>query len=184
MNKSISSDEFKTGMRQLAGAVSIITTAHEGGRHGMTATAVNSMTADPPTLIVCVNKSASVHFPITRSRRFCVNVLDESDVALARQFSSSREEVRASRFQDGEWTKLVTGSPVLATSRVSFDCALIDSMESGTHTAFIGVVQAIKVGNTGSALIYLDGHFGGYSASQSELAQVVEQAPMRAEQTT
>jgi flavin reductase len=165
VSKAISSDEFRSGMRHLAGAVSIIATSCDGRRYGMTATAVNSLAAEPPTLIVCVNKSASVHLPITNSQRFCVNVLDESDVALARQFSSSSEEARVRRFQDGEWAALVTGAPVLATSRVSFDCMLIDSMESGTHTVFIGVVQAIRVGDSGNALIYLDGQFGGYSAS-------------------
>jgi flavin reductase (DIM6/NTAB) family NADH-FMN oxidoreductase RutF len=77
---------YKGGMRRLAAGVSIITTEHHGERYGMAATAVTSVSAEPPTLLVCIGRSGSSHEPIRESGRFCVNVLAETDRAVAEGF--------------------------------------------------------------------------------------------------
>jgi 3-hydroxy-9,10-secoandrosta-1,3,5(10)-triene-9,17-dione monooxygenase reductase component len=64
-NSPVSADEFKRGMRQLAASVSIISADCAGHRAGFTATAVTSVCADPPTLLVCVNRSSQT-FPLMR----------------------------------------------------------------------------------------------------------------------
>src|ERR1700757_3558774 len=80
-------NQFKLGMRVLAGAVDIITSAHAGHRYGMTATAVCSATADPPTVLVCINKLATTHNAVAKSKVFCVNVLRAEDWQLSTAFS-------------------------------------------------------------------------------------------------
>ena len=87
MDKRTDAAQFKMGMRSLAGAVSIITSNHEGRLFGMTATAVCSACADPPTVLVCVNQSTTTHEAIDKARVFCVNVLRHEDRELSSLFS-------------------------------------------------------------------------------------------------
>src|ERR1044072_3682968 len=88
--KPVDAGQFKIGMRTLAGAVNIITSLHAGHRYGMTATAVCSATADPPTVLVCINKLATTHNAVAKSKVFCVNVLRAEDWELSSAFSGGR----------------------------------------------------------------------------------------------
>ncbi|HXI36054.1 MAG TPA: flavin reductase, partial [Burkholderiales bacterium] len=109
--KAVDVEQFKTGMRSLAGAVNIITTAHAGHSYGMTATAVCSATADPPTVLICLNKLATTHGAVLKSKVFCVNVLRVEDWELSTHFSGA--QTGEGRFKSRHWSKLATGSPVL-----------------------------------------------------------------------
>src|ERR671915_164957 len=114
----VDAGQFRAGMRSLAGAVNIITSAHAGHRYGMTATAVCSASAEPPTVLVCINKLATTHNAIARARAFCVNVLRSEDWQLSTAFSGAQSG--EARFRTGNWTRLATGSPVLVEALVSF----------------------------------------------------------------
>src|SRR3954462_7813411 len=80
---------FKLAMRRFPAAVSVITSADQSRRHGMTATAVTSLSLDPPSLIVCINQSTLLHDIMLRARRFCVNVLRRDQIALSSAFSGA-----------------------------------------------------------------------------------------------
>jgi len=134
--KPVDVEQFKVGMRTLAGAVNIITSLHAGHRHGMTATAVCSATADPPTVLACINKLAGTHGAVAKSKAFCVNVLRAEDWELSTSFSGAQSG--ETRFKSRDWTRLATGSPVLIDSLVSFDCRVVKSLAHGTHTIFLG----------------------------------------------
>src|SRR5258706_15753299 len=103
--------QFKTGMRTLPGAVNIITSMNSGHRYGMTATAVCSATAEPPTVLVCINKLATTHGAVAKSKVFCVNVLRAENWELSTVFSGG--QTGDARFRNGNWAKLATGPPVL-----------------------------------------------------------------------
>lgn len=150
-------DRFKSGMRQLAGAVNLITTVNGTEKQGLTATAVCSLTVDPPTLIACVNKSASAHDTIEASGFFCVNVLAEKQRHLAELFADNN--AIAMRFAQGEWTSLTTGAPVLEGCLCSFDCQLVDRVDRSTHTLFIGDVVGVSERRTIAPLLYFDGSY-------------------------
>src|SRR6478736_7445348 len=115
MHGNADAAQFKLGMRSLAGAVSIITSSHDGRLYGMTATAVCSACADPPTVLVCVNQSTTTHEAIEQAGVFCVNVLRHEDRELSSLFSGlhSSQMRGEARFRHGSWTRLATGSPVL-----------------------------------------------------------------------
>jgi len=81
-SQPVDAGQFKLGMRTLAGAVNIITSMHAGHRYGMTANAVCSASAEPPTVLVCINKLASTHNAVSKSKVFCVNVLRAEDWQL------------------------------------------------------------------------------------------------------
>lgn len=153
--------EFKSGMRYLASAVTIIATECDGARAGMTATAVSSLTADPPMLLVCVNKNATSHEPICRSGRFSINVLSADDLAVAQRFATGD---MTSRFQVGRWAALRSGGLTLESALVTFDCMLKQSIPIETHSIFIGQVAEVIVRPERSPLAYVDGQYAGVNA--------------------
>lgn len=150
-------EEFRTAMRRLAGAVNIVTACHEDRLAGMTATAVCSVSAEPPTLLVCINQRTTTHAAVLASGAFCVNILRAEDHAVSVAFGgavSSQE-----RFSGREWHRLQTGAPVFTDALCSFDCRVGERIEQGTHSVFLGEIHAIAFGRRGRPLLYADGAF-------------------------
>src|ERR1700722_942268 len=156
---------FKRGMRRRAAGVSIITTLDEDVPHGLVATSVSSVCAEPePSLLVCVNGNSSIHDVIHRRKVFCANVLGANDIELAQRFSLP--EFRASRFEHGSWVSLATGSPALSGALASFDCEVTHVVPVHSHTIFVGVVRDLKLWQSEiDALLYLDGQYQAGSPS-------------------
>ncbi len=154
--------DFKEGMRRLAAGVTIVTTAVGGRRNGLTATAVCSLSAEPPMLLACVNREAGAHDPTLLSRVFCVNVLAERHLDLAAQFSSSARV--AERFTTGAWGTLATGAPVLTDALASFDCLLGQTLKADTHTVLVGRVQSVRSDPDQAPLLYAGGAFGTFTS--------------------
>jgi flavin reductase (DIM6/NTAB) family NADH-FMN oxidoreductase RutF len=152
---------FKLAMRRLAGGVALVSTVHEGVRHGMTVTAVSSLTMDPPALIVSVNRHASAFDALVMSGRFCVNLLTQSHADLAVSFS--RKPDGDARFARGAWRAGHCGLPTLDGSVASIACRLHDLVEYGTHAILIGAVEHLEVEPQPMApLVYLNQQFGGF----------------------
>lgn len=166
-------DTFRTGMRRLAGHVCIISTVKaDGDRAGLTATAVSSVSAEPPTLLVCVNRQNSSHPVIREAGIFAVNVLALEDQELANRFASGI--LGEARFQEGLWTTLKTGAPVLESALVSFDCRIAQAVEVGTHGVIFGAIDAIRVRPTETKpLLYVHGSYGGFAAPGASLSPEV-----------
>lgn len=146
--------DFRNAMSRLGAAVNIITTEGPGGRAGFTASAVCSVSDEPPSLLVCLNRSASVYETFKKNAVLCVNVLGPGHQDISNLFGgkTSMEE----RFASGMWTLGLTGSPVLADANVSFDCRLTQITEVGTHDILICEVIAISLGTHARSLIYFD----------------------------
>jgi len=157
MTKPADAAQFKLGMRNLAGAVSIITSSHDGKLYGMTATAVCSASADPPTVLVCVNRNTTTHNAIAEAGVFCVNVLRHEDRELSSLFSGVQKG--EGRFHAERWARLATGSPALLNALVAFDCRTASKLVHGTHTIFLGEVAQLQIGRKGKPLLYSDGQY-------------------------
>lgn len=152
--------EQRNGMRHLAAGVSIITAADGGQRAGLTATAVCSVTTDPPRLVVFVNKNVYADTLIQRSAALAVNVLAGEQEEVARVFAGMVEGVQGEdRFATGSWTTLVSGAPVLDDTLSSFDCRVVRMFDESTHHAFLCEVLAVRERSGGEALVYLNGAF-------------------------
>ncbi|HSI42053.1 MAG TPA: flavin reductase [Xanthobacteraceae bacterium] len=150
---------FRSGMARLAAAVSIVTTVQGDEPFGFTASAVCSVTDTPPTLLVCVNRNARSHPVIAASRVLCVNTLSGGHEDLSMAFAGGGGATSmADRFRHGEWTRLVTGAPVLVGAAVSFDCQVNAFHEAGTHDVLFCDVLAIREGASGG-LVYFDRRF-------------------------
>ncbi len=129
----------------------------------MIATSVTSLSSEPPSLIVCINRASSCHRPLRAAGAFCVNLLGEEHAALASQFSNT--DRRHERFSTGDWQTLSTGAPVLAGAMAAFDCRVENVVDYTTHSIFIAAIQAIRVAAREMVpLVYFDGRFGGFNA--------------------
>ena len=151
-----SPDLFKTAMRRLAATVCALTTCHEGRRWAMTATAVSSLTAEPPSLIACVNRSASAHDAILASQCLCINILTEQQHETAKRLSGALGHSGERRFEDADWYTLATGAPALRCVAAALDCTIARSFIYETHTVLICLPRAIELGTMELPLLYSD----------------------------
>jgi len=152
------SAKFKSLMRHQAGAVTIITVGSPGNRTGLTATAMCSLTDNPPTVLICVNRNASAHAPIRISKCFGVNILAQDHFDLAKRFSTKIIEGEA-RFDADAWETLATGAPALKGALATLDCELADEHEFQTHSIFIGRVRDGRFREDAQPLLYFRGDF-------------------------
>ncbi|MFA5121029.1 flavin reductase family protein [Zavarzinia sp.] len=148
---------FKGAMRRLAATVTIVSTGSDGERQGMTATAVTSVTTDPPAILVCVNQSASLHPALQDGTRFCVNLLHNRHAEVAGAFGGKLQG--AERFSAGEWADGPHGVPYLVDAQANIFCRVDALMLYGTHTIFVGKVEEVRLFGDVSPLIYQDGRY-------------------------
>ena len=141
----VSRQEFRDAMARLGAAVNIITTDGAAGQGGITATAVCSVTDDPPTLLVCLNRTSPRSALFLSNGVFCVNTLSAGQQSVSDAFSAPSDKAdMASRFAAGVWARLATGAPVLEGAAASFDCRITEVMEQGTHSVVFAEVQAVR----------------------------------------
>jgi flavin reductase len=151
----VSQETFREAMARLGAAVNVVTTDGPAGRGGCTASAVCSVTDDPPTLLVCLNRGSDMHGLVKINGVLCVNTLAAGQAALSPLFAGTTGMRVTERFTDGQWHALETGAPVLEGAVVSFDCVVSQETEVGTHSVFFCAVAAIRLGSAHEeALIY------------------------------
>lgn len=149
---SVSRADFVEAMSWAANGVNVVTTASAGQRFGLTVSAATSVTAEPPTLLACVHHESPTAQAVLDSRVMCVNVLAESQRAVAQIFAGVDQD-RERRFESGGWSELRTGAPVLDGALACFDCQVVSTPRIGTHFVFIALVVATRVSD-GAPLIY------------------------------
>jgi flavin reductase len=151
----VSRQEFRDAMARLGAAVNVVTTDGAAGRAGLTASAVCSVTDDPPTLLVCLNRSSRASALFKRNGVLCVNTLAAGQDALSDVFAGKGRMEPEDRFASARWTRLATGAPVLEDAAVvSFDCRIAEIVEKGTHSVLFAEIEGIRQGAEGGALIW------------------------------
>jgi flavin reductase (DIM6/NTAB) family NADH-FMN oxidoreductase RutF len=148
---------FKGAMRRLAATVTIVTGGPPGNHGGFAATAVCSVSADPPALLVCVNRSASLHASLTMGSLFCVNLLQGAHTELSQVFGG--KVVPEERFKFGDWDHDADNIPYLLDAQANVFCAVDALMPYGTHTIVVGKVRHVRLHGEIAPLIYSDGRF-------------------------
>lgn len=145
---------FCAAMGRHFASVCLISTRLADTCYGLTATAISSVSADPPRLLACVNRSGETEAAIRAAAKFCVNILCEDQKALAQLFASQSRSDRLDCFAGPEWHTLVTGAPVHAQAAAAIDCTVAQAFEMGSHTIFIGDVAASWEPRVGDPLLY------------------------------
>ena len=147
---------FLDSMRAVTSTVNVISASREGVRHAMTATSVTSLSLDPPSMLVCVNKDASIHKILSEGSHFSINILSSSQRELAEVCSNSDEG--ESRFVDESWKD--QGSYIYNADALStLFCSKINEVDHTSHTIFIGRVEKVINNDELKPLLY---GMGGY----------------------
>ena len=155
--------DFIQAMRSVASSVSVVTTDGLAGRHGATVSAFCSVSADPPTVLVCLKTDSRIAEAVTKNGSYCVNVLPQTAAEIANRFAGMDDEKVADRF-DG----IAHASNPLPTigGATGFQTRITQAVASGSHTIFIGEVTAIATGES-VPLTYLDGAYHRVVRDQS-----------------
>ena len=154
---------LRTGLRGLAKAVTVISCCHDSERYAMTATAVNELSMDPPSMIICVNKTASLYHALAAGADFCINVLHTSQADISTLCSGKAKG--EARFAVGSWCSSTLGPPYLQGAQSSFICRNVNTLEFGTHGIFVGQVEEVYMRDRNDPLVYMDGRYGAFASS-------------------
>lgn len=149
-----SADSFRHAMRSLAGGVSVVTVGRGDDISGMTVSSVSSLSVEPATLIVSINRQTSSWPLLTKHRVFGVSVLSIDHQSVAERFSGVGGLSGPGRFTGAEWIHLVSGVPLLAGALAAFDCEVEHVVERHSHAIVIGRVLDLQVSSGSPALVY------------------------------
>ena len=151
--------DFRSAMRQLVGGVSVITVGRGDEITGMTVSSLSSLSVDPPSVIVSLNRNASSWPILQRERVFGANLLAADQIDVAERFAGKGGLKGAERFAGAEWRRHVTGVPLLAGALAALDCEVEEIIERHSHGIVIGRVVHVEVAPQAAALAY---RHGGY----------------------
>lgn len=147
-------NRMREALRRLAKAVAVITCRHEGIRFAMSASAVSELSLKPPSMLVCVNREASLFVPLSAGADFCINILHSSHENISAACSGKLKG--EARFSEGKWTVSENGTPYLEDAQACFFCRNEDRVEYGTHGIFIGTVVEVTSSGSIDPLVYVD----------------------------
>jgi flavin reductase (DIM6/NTAB) family NADH-FMN oxidoreductase RutF len=158
-SRAVSHGDFRGAMRQLTGGVSVITAGRAKDISGMTVTSVSSLSIDPPTLIVSVNRGASSWPLLKRYGSFGVNILTSDQIDIAERFAGKDGLKGAERFAGAEWTTRTSGVPLLVGALAAIDCEVEEIVERHSHAIVIGRVLDLQLSTRTAALAYWQGQY-------------------------
>lgn len=139
----ISSEEFRLALRHFPAGVTIVTMKAGDKTHGLTVSAFASVSADPPLVMVIIeNRHMAYSLLQEPDAVFAVNILGENQSELSNRFAWVKDE---DRFAMGNWTKAVTGAPVLTDALAWLDCRIHARYPAGSHTIYVGAIEASQV---------------------------------------
>ena len=159
IEREASPGDFRNAMRHLTGGVSVITAGRGRDVSGMTVTSVSSLSVDPPSLIVSLNRESSSWPLVKRYGFFGVNILTSDQIDIAERFTGKGGLKGADRFAGARWTTRASGVPLLADALSAIDCEVEDVVERHSHAIVIGRVLDVAVSVRTAALAYWQGRY-------------------------
>lgn len=164
----VETEKFLEAMSNASTSVNIVTTGGSAGRAGVTISAMCSVSADHPTVLVCVHHLSPAARMIEENGVFCVNLLTAEQSHISDTFAGRIKREDGDKFGCADWISMATGSPGLVGALVSFDCTVVQKMRWDTHHVYLGeVVDIERVGDDALPLIYA---CRSYGAPQFQIA--------------
>ena len=152
----MSKEQFIIAMRFLASSVSVISAKDQSGKlYSMTASSVTSLTIDPPSVLVCVNNSASIHDVLTPGKNLCINILQKNQQEISNLCSSKQRE--SQRFENDFWD--TSDVPFVKNAQSNIFCKVEETIAYHTHKIVIASVESSQSADTFNTLMYA---YGGY----------------------
>jgi flavin reductase (DIM6/NTAB) family NADH-FMN oxidoreductase RutF len=154
-----SPEAFKSAMRDLAGACSLITVGQGEAATGLVVTSGVSLTADPPMVLACINRTSS-SWPLLQSEgAFGWSALGAGHQDVAERFSGRGGLKGPARYDGADWVATAKGTRLLADAPLAFACAVDEMLDRGTHSILIGRVLEIRTNAGQGGLIYWNGSY-------------------------
>jgi len=150
---------FRNAMRGFVGACSLITMGQGAEASGMVVTSGISLTAEPPMVLACINRSASSWHLLKHLGAFGWSALGAGHQGLAERFSGVGGLKGPERYDGGSWATGASGARHLADAPLAFDCTVEEMIDRGTHSIVIGRVQSILTNPGRGALLYWNGAY-------------------------
>jgi len=149
----VTSEQFRQALAHFPAGVTIVTVRSGDRTHGLTVSAFNSVSTEPPLIAVIIDqRHRAAEMFNAPDASFAVNILSEDQSELSNRFAWVKDE---DRFAQGNWGTATTGAPVLLDALSWLDCSIEARHEAGTHRIYLGLVQASNVPNeTKPPLIY------------------------------
>ncbi|MBX9831619.1 MAG: flavin reductase [Burkholderiaceae bacterium] len=160
---------FRSAMASLGTAVNVVTAQSPDGLAGCTISAVCSVTDEPPTLMVCINRDSKNSQAFIDSGHLCINIVSADQQNVAQLFAS-RSVPMQERFAAASWHSMPSGAPALDGALGSLDCSIRSVTAVGTHNVLLCEVQAVESAESGDALIYLGRNFHRLAMASATLA--------------
>ena len=149
-------DNFKKAMRSYVYSVSIMSNIDDNKNlNAITVSSVTSVSIDPPSLLVCINKTAGIHDSIIKDSKFCINLLKKSQQDISNLCSTFQEE--ENRFKNDQWD--TTDIPFLKNAQANIFCKVDEIISYHTHSIVVAKVTESKYSNDIDTLIYVDGSY-------------------------
>jgi 4-nitrophenol 2-monooxygenase / 4-nitrocatechol 4-monooxygenase, reductase component len=162
--RSLTSDEFREVISNFASGVTVVTVFHEGRAYGTTASAVTSLSLEPPMLLVCMNKQSETGRAVSAARHFAVNILGAGQADLAERFAQKGGDKFAGvRTAPGKW-----GEPLFEDALATLECRVAEETSGGTHYVFLAEVEG-GAASGGTPLAYFRGQFGRLELTRGQL---------------
>lgn len=150
--QSFDYDSFRRSCAAFATGITVTTvTGTDGSPQGLTANSFTSVSWDPPLVLICVDKRASVYIHFLNANAFTIHVLSEHQKELSIRFSSAMND----RFANLSWHPGSLGSPLIEGCLATLECAVERVIDAGDHTLFLGAVQSTAC-RPGKPLLYFD----------------------------
>ncbi len=151
---TVNSKNFRDAMSIVASSVSVVTSDGEFGCVGMTVSSMCSVSDNPPSVLVCLNKVSPVSEIVRTNGTMCVNVLRDDQDYVSTAFASDYLDANVDLFVSSDWDRLATGAPALINALVNLDCVIEEEMLYGTHYVLIGTIRNVRINARGDPLIY------------------------------
>jgi flavin reductase (DIM6/NTAB) family NADH-FMN oxidoreductase RutF len=154
---------FRASMRLVASSISLVTARDDAGEwHGMAVTSAGSLSMEPPSMMVAVNRNASIYPVILATGHFTLNLMDEAHAKLLEPFA--RSDMRDRRFAEDDWIEAGLGGPVLKGALCSHVCRVAATHDFGTHAVFFGTVDEVflpdNIPQAPAPILWLNGKRG------------------------
>jgi flavin reductase (DIM6/NTAB) family NADH-FMN oxidoreductase RutF len=163
-HRSLTSDEFREVISHFASGVTVITALDEGRAYGTTASAVTSLSLEPPMLLICMSKQSETGRAVAHSKRFGVNILGANQADLAERFArKGGDKFAGVAVTAGSW-----GEPLFDEALATLECRVTEETTGGTHYVFLAEVES-GAARGGAPLAYFRGEFGRLELTRRQL---------------
>ena len=151
--------EFRSALGMFPSGVTVITTGTAPNFVGMTAQSFSSLSLDPPLVLVCVDKGASVLPLLKETGAYSVSILPDTAMDTSNYFASSKRPAPPHQFDEHEHTLGATGQPRLVQATMVFDCTIHSVLAGGDHEIIVGEVQAFEKLSDEEPILFYGGSY-------------------------